>query len=300
MSKNETEHEKPLQSTDFPIIVYGEVLHDCFSGERRVLGGAPFNVAWGLGGFGHQPIFVSAVGDDDDGHLIRSRMADWGLAVEGVQRLADKASGEVYVTVEDDEPSYEICEDRAWDHISDQGLIADDFLYHGSLALRSEKARETFEALAERSPAKRFFDVNLRAPYDSLELVRQWMRGADWVKLNIDELALLSDNPKLSFEVADSAIRELIDGYGIGNVLLTGGKQGARIDGEIGRAICSPAPQPDPFVDTVGAGDAFTAFTIHGLLSGMDVEEIVRRASGFAAKVCGLNGATTNDTAFYK
>jgi fructokinase len=227
-------------------------------------------------------------------------MQEWGLPTDGLQSLPDKASGEVLVTVADDEPSYEICEDRAWDHIEDRFLLAEHFLYHGSLALRSEKSRLTFESLANRSPAKRFFDVNLRPPYDSLELVRKWMRGADWVKLNIDELATLSENPELRFDNADSAIHELRKSFGIANVLLTGGKSGSRIDGEIGTAICSPAPKAEPFVDTVGAGDAFTAYTIHGLFNGMKVEEIVNRASAFAAKVCALNGATTNDNNFYQ
>ncbi|TVP79136.1 MAG: carbohydrate kinase [Puniceicoccaceae bacterium] len=283
-----------------PLVVFGEVLYDCFPGDERVLGGAPFNVAWGLKGFGHEPLLISAVGDDAAGASISQRMKHWGLLTEGLQKHQAYATGEVQVTIEADEPSYEICEGRAWDFIADHGWAATGLIYHGSLALRSETSRRCFENIVARSEAKRFFDINLRPPYDSMDLIQHWVRGVDWLKLNIDELGALVGDRSIEFENSLSAIETLRAEYQVPNVLLTGGRRGARIVGEVGQAVCSPAPEPQPFVDTVGAGDAFSAYTIHGILRGLPVETIIEQASRFAAKVCGLQGATTNEQTFYQ
>jgi fructokinase len=283
-----------------PLFVFGEVLYDCFPDGQRVLGGAPFNVAWGLRGFGHDPIFISAVGDDEDGQSIRNKMEDWQMSPDGLQCNCAHATGLVQVTVENDEPSYDICQERAWDYIQDEGWAATEMIYHGLLALRSEQSRSAFEALIERSSTKRFFDINLRPPYDSMELVKKWIRGVDWLKLNTDELESLLGGPHLDLENCVEAVEKLRAKYGIHNVLLTGGSKGARIIGEVGQAACLPAPTPHPFVDTVGAGDSFSAYTLHGILTGMPLDQIVQNASRFAAKVCGMQGATTADREFYQ
>ena len=287
-------------SKSAPLVVYGEVLFDCFPEGQSVLGGAPFNVAWSLRGFGQSPVFISAVGDDEDGRQIRAKMAAWEMLLEGVQLDRDHATGVVQVTITDDEPSYEICEHRAWDYIEDEGWVATEMIYHGLLALRSERSRETFEALVERSSAKRFFDINLRPPYDSMDLIKQWIRGVDWLKLNINELESLLGGKSVDFEDSVTVVEELRREYGIRNVLLTGGRRGARIIGEVGLAACIPAPSPNPFIDTVGAGDSFSAYTLHGILSGQPIDQIVQNASRFAAKVCGMQGATTLDSEFYQ
>jgi len=284
-----------------PLVVFGEVLFDCFPNGTRVLGGAPFNVAWGLRGFGHAPLFISAVGDDVDGQAIRQKMVDWQMATDGLQLDSPHATGVVQVTVEEDEPNYDICEERAWDYVQDDGWAATELIYHGLLALRSERSRATFESLIERSTAKRFFDVNLRPPYASMELIKRWAQGVDWLKLNIDELESLLGGRTVDFDDdAVSAVEELRARYEIHNVLLTGGSRGARMIGEVGQVACIPAPTPDPFIDTVGAGDAFSAYTLHSLIIGTPVEQIVQNASRFAAKVCGMQGATTTDKKFYQ
>ncbi len=287
----------PLQSN---LVVFGEVLFDCFPDGRRVLGGAPFNVAWGLQGFGHAPLFVSAVGDDADGAQIRSRMAEWGMRQEALQTHPSLATGDVQIELHDGDARYEICEPRAWDAIEDCGIEASGWLYHGVLALRDDVSRSCFEALVQRSRPRRFFDVNLRPPYDSLDQVRHWMTGVDWLKLNDDELAQLLGREAIDFSDCSASVQQLRETYGIRNVLLTGGSQGARLIGEVGEFACLPAPKPRELVDTVGAGDSLAAFTLHGILTGMPVEAILPKACGFAAQVCGMTGATTTDRDFYR
>jgi len=281
------------------LVVFGEVLYDCFPDGRKVLGGAPFNVAWALKGFGRDPLFVSSLGDDSMGESIRQQMESWGMRLDALQTSASLGTGEVSVTIQANEPSYEISMPRAWDAVEDRGVVATEFIYHGSLALRSEVTRTTLSALLDRSAAKRFFDINLRRPHYSMDLLKQWVKGTHWLKLNIDELRELLEQPSISFEAAEGHVDQLREQYSVENVLLTGGSQGALIRGTYGCAKQTPAPSPERFVDSVGAGDSFTAVTIDGILRGLPVEKIIERASLFASRVCGLSGATTPEIEFY-
>jgi fructokinase len=287
------------RSKTSPLIIFGEVLFDAFPDGKRVLGGAPFNVAWGLQGLGQQPLFVSAVGRDDDGKKIRSGMEAWGMDTSGLQVNDRHATGIVEVSIEDDEPRYNICENRAWDFVEDAGWRTDGILYHGLLSLRGSNNRSVLESLRARSGAQRFFDVNLRPPYDSMVLVKTLLAGTHWLKLNLEEFKTLHGE-EVAFENCHQAVDEFRERHRVKNVILTAGSEGALIQGEGGRAVCAPAPEPDPFVDTVGAGDAFAARTIHGILQGESVEKMTSCASAFAAKVCGLQGATIDDPEFYK
>ncbi|MGJ8652533.1 MAG: PfkB family carbohydrate kinase [Opitutaceae bacterium] len=302
MQKNISKANAPqqLDSSIADVAVFGEVLYDCFPDGRRVLGGAPFNVAWGLKGFGQDPLLISAVGDDAGGQAIRDKMSAWGMRTDALNIKSSQATGEVFVTIESDEPSYEICEPRAWDFIDVPDVVPGTLIYHGLLALRNEHSRLTFDLLTKESSIKRFFDVNLRPPYYDLGSLRELIRGVHWLKLNIDELIIVLGDDSITFENSRSYIERLLTEYSVDNVLLTGGIQGALILGECGHGVCMPAPTPSQFVDTVGAGDSFSAFTIHGILTGMPVEDIVEQASHFASKVCGLQGATTDALEFYK
>lgn len=287
-------------STEPAVLIFGEVLFDCFPEGRRVLGGAPFNVAWGLQGFGLRPRLLSAVGADAPGDEIRERMQAWGMLVDGVQVREDLQTGTVEVTVEEGEPSYDIAAPRAWDAIApaDPGQVS--LLYHGALALRSAGNRRTFSTLCTELSAPRFFDVNLRPPHTPLQRVQEWLSGAAWVKMNLSELGELSGMPEVTLAGSDAAIDTLRERYGIGTVLLTAGADGARIRGAYGEGMLSPAPSPAEMRDAVGAGDAFAAVTVRGLLLGVPAQMLLQQAGQFAAAVCGLQGATTDDPAFYR
>ena len=284
-----------------PVVVFGEVLFDCFPDGRRVPGGAPFNVAWGLKGFGQDPLLVSAVGADADGARLRAKMAAWGLRNEGLQTDPEQATGEVRVELRGGEPRYDICRPRAWDFIRDEGFGAARVLCHGLLALRNEASRAAFAAIQARSAdAIRFFDINLRPPYDSPGLLRRWLRGADWLKLNLDELRILLGRPDLPFADCAAPLDGLRAEYGIRNVLLTAGAEGLRLRGECGDALCAPAPRPTKWTDAVGAGDSISAVAIDGLLRGASARDIAEKAGRFAARVCGLAGAVAEDKEFYR
>jgi len=280
-------------------LVYGEVLFDHFPDGSTVLGGAPFNVAWHLRGFGEQPLFIGRVGHDDRGQRVRSAMADWGMDLAGLQTDPTHPTGSVHIEWRGGEPRYAILADQAYDSIQALDLpdVADAaFLYHGSLALRQTVSRATLDALLSRVDTPVFFDVNLRSPWWREPEIRQWMNRANWVKLNQEEWARLSP----SVPPTEAAVRAFIDSHALQGLLLTHGKAGAQAL-TIHGTWCRVRPAPaDRIVDTVGAGDAFTAVFLLGQLLGWTLARTLQRAQDFASAMIGVRGATVADPGFYR
>ncbi len=280
-------------------IVFGEVLFDHFPDGTRVLGGAPFNVAWHLQGLGARPLFVSAVGEDPEGQVVRRSMRDWGMDLSGLQTDPVHPTGAVRVAFEDGQPRFHILDQQAYDHVDPEtaeaavAAISPALLYHGTLALRHRASRETFRRLAARVPA-RFVDLNLRAPWWNEERIQQALEGARWVKLNDEELRTLS-----GLEDLDQAAQTLRRRWSLRWLILTLGADGARLYTEDGPPLAGTPPRVT-VVDTVGAGDAFSAVTLLGLLRHWPPQQLLQRALEFAAAVCTLRGATTADPDFYR
>jgi fructokinase len=284
--------------TTEPILVFGEVLFDCFDDGRSVLGGAPFNVAWNLRALGHAPRLISRVGRDPLGDRIEAAMADWGMERSGLQRDATHPTGQVHVRVRDGEPSFDIAPGAAYDFISARRAEPRPpavLLYHGSLALRTAVPRQALEQLRRSGDLPLFMDVNLRAPWWRADEVVGWLRRARWVKLNEDELRqLVPDEP----DTAGRAER-LMAGSAVEHLIVTRGERGVWYRDRRGRVL-RPDPVPAPqVVDTVGAGDAFSSVVIAGQARGWPWPLILDRAQAFASAIVGLRGATTTDTDFY-
>jgi len=279
------------------ICVFGEVLFDRFPDGRRVLGGAPFNVAWNLAALGAEPLLVSRVGTDEEGDSVRNAMRVRGLDTRGLQVGAGEHTGRVQVTIEDDEPAYDIVHPVAWDAIEPPDPAPRcGLLYHGSLALRSERSRRALETLREAGPDTVFVDVNLRDPWWDRAAVLRLLEAAHWAKFNEAELELLAapgENP-------ESRARETLDRYGLQALLLTGGESGAKLFTADGQHLETRPTERVEVVDTVGAGDAFSSVTLLGILRGWPLQTVLDRAQALASAVVGQRGATVHDPAFYK
>jgi len=281
------------------LTIFGEVLFDVFPDGARVLGGAPFNVAWHLQALGDRPVMVSRVGDDAAGDSILQAMAAWGMDLSGMQRDALHPTGEVRVEFRDREPQFRIVADCAYDFIAAAQLPtlrSGGILYHGSLGLRHPESRTALEALCRRSRPEIFLDVNLRPPWWRPEEVEGWLQAARWVKLNQDELALLG------YDATDlvAAVTAFQERFALEQVILTRGAAGALVRGADGTLVQRAPEASAGFVDAVGAGDAFSAVYLHGLRAGWPVASILEAATGFAGRVVGLRGATTDDPEFYR
>ncbi len=282
-------------------LVFGEVLFDRFPDGTDVLGGAPFNVAWHLQGFGLDPLFISRVGDDGTGAAVRAAMTAWGLDAEGLQTDPRRATGAVTVTLDDGQPSFDILADQAYDAIDAAEAEAATqesrfgLLYHGTLALRDPVSRAACDALRRATLAPIFLDVNLRPPWCDHDVVRSALDRTRWAKLNDDEIR------ELTGERGDvrPLAQELVERHGLEAVIATLGAEGAVwVDREGVVAEVEPEDGIE-IVDTVGAGDAFAAVCIRGLFLDWPTERILRSAHGFAAQICGIRGATARDPQLY-
>jgi len=286
-------------SNQSQVLVYGEVLFDCFPTGEHVLGGAPFNVAWHLQALGNQPAFISRVGDDKSGKQILTAMHDWGMDTTSVQIDSMHPTGQVEVKVIEGEPDYTITSDCAYDFINADALnstTTSGILYHGTLGLRQTVSLEAFTQLANQPELSIFLDVNLRSPWWRTDDVYRWMKQASWVKLNQHELQQLG----FSSATFKQAMTEMQTQFNLKQLIVTRGEEGALVLSDDGE-FHSLSPEPlKTIVDTVGAGDAFSAIFIHGLMSGWSVSETLTVAQQFASQVIGLRGATSTDPAFYQ
>jgi len=281
-------------------LVFGECLFDHFPDGDRV-GGAPLNVARHLWALGQQPLLVSRVGQDARGARIRALLGAWGMDGRGLQEDPQRPTGRVEVAPDAVlGHQFRILPRQAYDRIVwPAGLppaapIA--FLYHGTLALREPGSRSTWERLAGLSDW-RFVDLNLRAPWWTADLLAAVLPGTRVLKLNTDELDILDEVFSLHGEGRQGQVADLAQRFAIGEVVLTNGAAGAAA-WEAGRWQERPAPVVH-VEDTVGAGDAFAAVWMAGILRGWSLDLRLARAQALAAAICAIRGALPSGPAFY-
>ncbi|MGZ8226748.1 MAG: carbohydrate kinase family protein [Methylococcaceae bacterium] len=285
--------------TDKQICIVGEVLFDQFPGGQQVLGGAPFNVAWHLQAFGQQPCFISRVGQDKSGDIIREAMMAWGMAADNLQIDADHPTGTVAVTISNGEPHYAILDHQAYDYI-DSGQLQKtnscNVIYHGVLAFRNPVSRQALDDLIAAHTGKIFIDVNLREPWWRNETVNQLVNRADWAKLNEHELMQLAP----PHHTMQDTMRWFRTEYNLETLIITCGDRGAMAINQADELIQVQPAANLAIVDTVGAGDAFSAVVLLGLQLDWPLPETMARAQSFAAALVSQRGATVRDLNFYQ
>lgn len=282
-----------------PPVIFGEVLFDCFPDGNSVLGGAPFNVAWHLQAFGLSPLMISAVGDDALGQQVKSAMQDWGMDTSGLQLDTAHQTGSVDIEFHDGEPHYTIVEHRAYDYIAADllpSVAGNRIFYHGSLALRNQASRDALSAITQGFTGNVFMDVNLRNPWWQKDHVLSLADGANWVKLNEDELRLLGSGSGDYRSQAEEFMRT----HTLNGLIVTLGEEGAMALTDSGEFAQVKPVRALEVVDTVGAGDSFSSVLILGLYQQWPLETTIKRAQEFASLVVGRQGATIHDRDFYQ
>jgi fructokinase len=255
------------------ILCFGEILWD-FLPAGLFAGGAPFNVAYHLNRHGADVRLVSAVGRDLLGEELLRRLRHWDLDTELITRHSGLPTGYVRATLGDSgDASYEITPSVAWDQIFmnqdvAQAAVGAQALVFGSLAQRSPFNRTVLnrilDVLPGREDAWRVFDVNLRAPYDDLELVRSLAPRATLLKLNAVEAARLCGEKTETAGKEESHARDLFSTTGCPMICVTAGERGAGFLRD-GVWLWEPG-KPVKTADTVGAGDSFLASFLYNLL----------------------------------
>jgi fructokinase len=278
------------------ILALGEVLWDRLP-TGPVLGGAPANFAYHARALGADATLVSRVGDDEPGREILRRLAVAGIQVAALQVDAERPTGTVSVELSaDGRPQYIIPEAVAWDaiEVNDAGLTAArraDAVAFGTLAQRSALSGATIRRLVAETPAGalRVFDVNLRQPFYSPDVIESSLALANVVKLSNAELSMLAEMYSLDGDVA-AQLCALARRFSLRAIALTRGGCGSVLwaDGEY-----SEHPGIETTVrDTIGAGDSFAAAFALGLLAGWPVHEINQLANEVAGFVSSHAGAT--------
>jgi len=281
---------------NFNVVGIGEVLWDLLLTGPQ-LGGAPANFAYHAHALGARSRVITRAGDDEQGREIMRRFGELALPTDNVQTDPAAPTGTAKVSLSGDGLAhFTIQENVAWDHLEVKpealGAVCEAHaICFGSLAQRCETSRNSIRELVAAAPADALcvFDINLRQHYYSRDVIEQSLRLSNVLKLNDDELRILAEMFGLTGGT-ERQVEALARTFNQGVVVLTRGPQGSRLY-EDGRWSNCPS-RPVEVVDTVGAGDSFTAALVIGLLSQMDLDEINLFANEVASYVCSQPGAT--------
>lgn len=277
------------------VVGLGEILWDVFPDGPR-FGGAPANVACHAAQLGANSHMASAVGPDELGNKALKALEEKHVNTDCVIR-SSYPTGVVNVQLDAaGKASYQFAEDTAWDHLewSDnwESLASKtSAVCFGTLGQRSESSRKTIHRFLEATPdaCLRVFDINLRPPFYSDEIILNSLRPANILKLNDEELPYLAKLCDISGTDVE-VMQALSQKFDLQLVALTRGGSGAVLCR--GDEISESGGAPTTVVDTVGAGDSFTAALILGLLENRDLDTINHQAGKIAAFVCSQPGAT--------
>ena len=276
------------------VIGIGEALWDMLP-EGKKLGGAPANFAYHACQFGLEGMAVSAIGQDSLGEEIVEALEAHHLPYH-LDRV-EYPTGTVQVTLDQQGvPQYEIKTDVAWDNIpytKELAALAADCkaVCFGSLAQRNAVSRESIGLFLQAVPKDclKMFDINLRQDFYNREVLEESFRRCDILKINDEELVVISrmfELPGLSLE---EKCRSLIKTYNLQMLILTCGVNGSYVFYEGGMSFLD-TPKVT-VADTVGAGDSFTGAFVGSLLSGKTVPEAHETAVKVSAYVCTQSGA---------
>jgi len=275
------------------VVGLGEILFDVFP-ERKVLGGAPANFAYHISQFGFNGYAVSAIGGDLLGKEILKNLEEKELNY--IIEKTDFPTGTVKVQLDKrGVPTYEICENVAWDNIPLTSRIENlakntQTVCFGTLAQRSEVSRNTIHSFLSLMPedSLKVFDINLRLNYFTKEIIEESLQKANALKINDEEIVKISD--MFGWQGTEVEVCErLLTTFGLKFMILTKGTAGSWV---INTEKESFLPTPKiTIADTVGAGDSFTAAFVASYLMGRTLEESHQLAVEGSAYVCQQHGA---------
>ncbi|MEO0337732.1 MAG: carbohydrate kinase [Bacteroidota bacterium] len=275
------------------IVCYGEVLWDLLP-SGKVAGGAPMNVAYHANQFGITAQMLSKIGEDKLGKELMVFLNKKGVDTQLVQVDDHFPTGTVNVSLDaKGSPSYEIVEPVAWDYIqadaaNKAAVAAADAFVFGSLSTRNEASRNTLLACLELAKLK-VFDVNLRVPYYTKDLLMQLLGQADIVKMNDEESEIIGEWLGIKDTEANTAIK-IKNHFNWQQLIVTRGAKGAWLFNQ--DEMITSTGVPIQVQDTIGSGDSFLAAFLSKYLQKESLETCLQFASATGAYVATQKGGT--------
>jgi len=278
------------------VIGIGELLWDKLPDGKK-MGGAPANFIYHATQMGCEGEVISAVGDDSEGKELIAALNERNINSDLIGIESQYPTGTVTVSLDDSgDPSYIIHENVAWDNIRISEKIRNkvkqaDAICFGTLAQRNGVSRNSIlECLnSAGSECLKIFDINLRQQFYSKKIINKSLQLADVLKINQEELQIIAKLLKIKGK-ENEMLDTLAGTFRLKIIALTNGADSSILF-FAGRISCIKTPVVD-VADCIGAGDSFTAVLVSGLLKGLPIEEIHRKAVDLSAWVCTKAGAT--------
>ena len=281
----------------------GEALLDTFT-DACVPGGAPFNVARSMAALGQPALLISRIGAaDPGGAVLLDEMRRLGMDERGLQRDPLHPTGRVHIEQDaDGGHRFDIADDAAWDHLDATAaapLLREGrpaLLYFGTLAQRHSGSRAAVQTLLSACAPDTwcYLDLNLRAGAEPGPWLEPSLLRADWLKVNEEELRWLLDRLRLSSPV------DLVQHCSLRRLIVTRAAAGyAAYDAEQGCVADAAGVVPARVVDSVGAGDAFSAMLLTASLRGLGFTESLALANRYASAICGVRGPLPSEPGFF-
>lgn len=280
------------------VICYGEVLFDVFPKHRKI-GGAPLNVALRLASLGANSQIISRIGDDEIGKELIEFTKKGGVDTSSIQVDNFHKTGEVIVKLDKKgAASYTINYPVAWDKIECNPEVENtvkkaDALVYGSLVCRDETSFQTLKKILKLAKYK-IFDVNLRAPFYTKEILVELMMQSDFIKFNDDELYEISGYLKSPYHSMEQNILYIAEHTNTNHICVTKGSHGAVL--YYNEQFYYNSGYKIKVVDTVGAGDSFLAGLLSKLLAKEEPQKAIDFACALGALVAQSEGANPKIT----
>ncbi|MBD0824292.1 carbohydrate kinase family protein [Aestuariibaculum marinum] len=275
------------------IVCFGEILWDVFPSNRKI-GGAPLNVASRLKSLNNDVSMISAVGDDVPGNALLDYLNSNGIDTTCIQTIPDHDTSEVHVKLnEKGSASYDIKYPCAWDkidlHSDAETLVknADAFVF-GSLVARDYTSKNTLYKLIDVAKYK-IFDLNLRPPHYTKDILIYLMNKADFIKFNDDELFEVSKYLGSKYNSLEQNLMFVAEQTNTKHVCVTKGAHGAVL--LYNDKLYYNSGYLIKVIDTVGAGDSFLGSLISKLLNNTKPQEAIDFACAVGALVAQSEGA---------
>jgi fructokinase len=275
------------------IICFGEVLFDVFPTHKKI-GGAPLNVALRLASLGINAQIISRVGNDEIGKELLAFIKKNGVDTDTIQIDENLSTGEVIVQLnEKGSASYTINYPVAWDKIicipEDEIMVKKaDALVFGSLVCRDSVSQNSLLEIINYAKYA-VFDVNLRAPFYTKEILINLMMQSDFIKFNDDELYEISAFLNSPYHSLEQNILFIAEKTNTKHICVTKGSHGAVL--YYNEKMYYNSGYKIDVVDTVGSGDSFLAGLLSKLLYDENPQEAIDFACALGAIVAKNEGA---------